>query len=54
MSQLTCIRIGYGKVAKIHQQELDFLKVKTLGVIEKNLEKQEQAKKKRITSFPIL
>src|SRR5262245_10457270 len=32
--QPTCIRVGYGAIAQIHQQKLDTLGVRTLAVVE--------------------
>lgn len=45
MTQVTCLRIGYGKVAKIHQQVFDSLKIPTIGIIDNDIHKQEEALK---------
>jgi len=41
---MRCIRIGYGKVARLHENKLKDLAVKTVGILEKNVEKSQLAK----------
>lgn len=40
--RLTCIRIGFGHIAKIHEEKFHLLGVKTIGFIEPSQEKQSR------------
>ena len=48
---ITCIRVGYGTVAKIHELIFQELNVKTIAVVDKNIDKQKQAKSKGYLVF---
>jgi hypothetical protein len=41
--QATCIRVGYGAIAQIHQQKLDTLGVRTLAIVETHPERRMAA-----------
>lgn len=41
--EVTCVRVGYGVVAKIHEQKLKEFGVKTIGIVETDIEKRKQA-----------
>lgn len=46
MSKLTCVRVGYGKVSKIHETIFQKLNVETIAVVERDVGKQQEAKTK--------
>jgi predicted dehydrogenase len=43
--QPTCIRVGYGAIAQIHQQKLDTLGVRTLAIVETHPERRLAAER---------
>jgi hypothetical protein len=43
--QPTCIRVGYGAIAQIHQQKLDTLGVRTLAIVETHPERRMAAER---------
>jgi predicted dehydrogenase len=43
--QATCIRVGYGAIAQIHQQKLDILGVRTLAIVETHPERRMAAQR---------
>ena len=51
MSRLTCVRVGYGKVSKIHAIIFHELNVETIAVVEIDMDKQQEAKSKGYLVF---
>ena len=43
--QATCIRVGYGVIAHIHQQKLDTMGVRTLAIVETHPERRLAAER---------
>ncbi len=51
MSEITCIRVGYGSVAQIHEKKMQQCGVKTVAVVEINEQRALQAQKDGFTVF---
>ncbi len=51
MPEITCVRVGYGNVAQIHDRKMQECGVNTVAIIEANEQKALQAKKNGFTVF---
>lgn len=51
MPEITCVRVGYGSVAQIHERKMQECGVKTVAIVEANEQKALQAKKNGFTVF---
>ncbi|OLP17969.1 hypothetical protein BST81_13035 [Leptolyngbya sp. 'hensonii'] len=52
MSQITCARVGYGTVARLHEQKLSESGVKTVAVIDTDSQKKQQAEQAGFLVLP--
>ncbi|OUL33330.1 oxidoreductase [Nostoc sp. T09] len=51
MQEITCIRVGYGRVAQIHESKMQEYGVKTVAIVETNEQKALQAQQKGFIVF---